>query len=258
MLTTTLRLLGEVQRLYGNGKCMSRLEQIKSYIKAKCPVCVSVIKQNLESRYNWKPIASVFSDIYYNRGFGSQGSFSGSGSDLSQTSVIRQEIPILLKGIYAKSLLDAPCGDFHWMKETKLDIDRYIGGDIVPDLIAQNQQKYSCETREFITLDIAKDNLPQVDIILCRDCLVHFSFKDITSTIKNFKKSKSKYLLTTTFTGLSRNSNIFTGQWRPINLQLPPFNFPEPIKLINEKCTEAGGKYSDKSLGLWKFDDVSL
>lgn len=239
---------------------MSRLEQIKSYIKAKCPVCVLVIEQIIGLRYKWKPITSVFSEIYYNKGFGGQDSVSGPGSDLTQTSVIRQEIPILIKEINAKSLLDAPCGDFHWMKETKLDIDRYIGGDIVPDLIAQNQQKYSCETMEFIVLDITKtkDDLPQVDIILCRDCLVHLSFKDITSAIRNFKKSKSKYLVTTTFTGLSKNRDIITGQWRPINLQLPPFNFPEPIKLINEKCTEAGGKYSDKSLGLWKFDDVSL
>ena len=237
---------------------MSRIEQIKSYIKAKCPICVLVKKYIIGLRYKKKPIASVFTKFYYNNSFGGQDSISGPGSNLIQTSVIRQEIPTLLKEINAKSLLDAPCGDFHWMKEIKQNLEKYIGIDIVPELITRNQINYNCETREFITLDITKDNLPKVDIILCRDCLVHFSFKDIISTISNFKKSKSKYLITTTFTGLQKNRNIITGQWRPINLQISPFNLLEPIKIIDEKYTGECGKFSDKSLGLWKLDDISL
>lgn len=39
-------------------------------------------------------------------------------------------------------------------------------------------------------------------------------------------------------------------------MQLQPFNFPAPIRIINEKCTEAGGQYSDESLGLWELDEV--
>jgi hypothetical protein len=41
-----------------------------------------------------------------------------------------------------------------------------------------------------------------------------------------------------------------------LNLQLPPFNFPAPLRLIEENCTEDGGKYADKSLGLWRLSDL--
>ena len=206
--------------------------------------------------YKFKSSKSIFSEIYHNNSWNAQNSVSGPGSELPVTSVIIEEIPFIIKETNAKILLDAPCGDFHWMKETKLDLDKYIGVDIVPEIIANNQQKYSNETRTFINLDIIKDRLPQADMILCRDCLVHLSFKDVFTTIKNFKESNSKYLLTTTFPELRENRNIDTGLWRPINLQIKPFSFPNPIKLINEKFSE-NGKYTDKSLGLWKLEDIS-
>jgi hypothetical protein len=48
------------------------------------------------------------------------------------------------------------------------------------------------------------------------------------------------------------------GKWRPLNMQLPPFNFPNPICIINEKCTEGEGEFKDKSLGLWRLKDIIL
>ena len=46
--------------------------------------------------------------------------------------------------------------------------------------------------------------------------------------------------------------------WRPLNLELSPFDFPKPLKIINEKCTEYNGIYADKSLGLWLLDDIKI
>jgi hypothetical protein len=48
-------------------------------------------------------------------------------------------------------------------------------------------------------------------------------------------------------------ADIRTGGWRTLNFQLPPFNFPPPLHLLNENCTEAGGKFFDKSLGSGVF-----
>ena len=39
-----------------------------------------------------------------------------------------------------------------------------------------------------------------------------------------------------------------TGEWRALDMRLPPFNFGEPLELINEK---EGGEFSHKSMGLW-------
>jgi hypothetical protein len=104
-------------------------------------------------------------------------------------------------------------------------------------------------------LDITSDELSQADLILCRDCLVHFSFENIRKALNRIKNSGATYLLATTFTGPRTNQDIQTGCWRKVNLQAPPFNFPEPIELINEKCTE-GSAYADKSLGLWRVADI--
>jgi Methyltransferase domain len=210
---------------------------------------VSIIHARLlEIGYRFKSREAVFSEIYYANAFGGTESISGPGSSLEQTEAIRQEIPKIIEELNVKSLLDAACGDFHWMKEMNLHIDKYIGVDIVPDLIESNREKYSSDGKEFVILDIVKSCLPSVDLILCRDCLIHLSFKDIFSTVENFCRSNSKYLFTTTFIKQLNNVDIKTGRVRPINLSLPPLNFREPLRIINEQCTEQNRKYSDKCL----------
>lgn len=182
-------------------------------------------------------------------------SLSGPGSSLVQTDEIRRELPLLLEELNVRSLLDAPCGDFNWMQHVALDLDQYIGIDVVAELVDQNQRKFGCSNRAFLNLDITCDDLPRVDLIFCRDCLVHFSYEDVFRAIRRFKKSGSKYLLTTTFPRPQANAQITTGDWRPLNLQLYPFNFPLPLKIVNEKCTEecstCGNRFANKSMALW-------
>jgi len=235
---------------------MLKLKRIKAFIKLRCPTCFQVYCAIRQWRFNY--MESIFSEIYHALLKEGAETVSGPGSTLLQTGVIRAELPILMDEINAESLLDVPCGDLHWMKHTKLNIKRYIGVDIVPELIEQNKQKFGNDTRKFFKLDISKDDLPQMDIILCRDLLPRLTFRDIFRVIRNFKKTESQYLLTTTHTEVKTNWNIITGSWRPINLQLPPFNFPRPIKLINERNTEEDGKYSSKSLALWRLEDITI
>lgn len=207
--------------------------------------------------FRGKTRKEVFNDIYYRNRWGDRESISGRGSNLRQTLVIIKKIPVLLDKFHVTTMLDAPCGDFNWLKEAQLNLERYIGCDIVADLITDNQRRYGNEVRDFINLDLATDVLPQVDLIFCRDCLVHLSFKDALAVIKNFKKSNSKYLLTTTYPGILKNPDIVTGDWRAIDLQLPPYNFPDMLEIIDEETTERQD-YKQKSLGLWKLSDIEL
>ncbi len=199
----------------------------------------------------------IFTNVYKNNLWRSKESVSGTGSSYEQTKAIIKEIPRLIELFQIKTMLDAPCGDFNWMKNVKLNIDQYIGADIVSELIKLNNQKYSNLKRGFLNLDIIVDPLPEVDLILCRDCFVHLSFDDVRKALNNLKRSGSKYLLTTTFTNPRHNIDSRTGyEWRPLNLQLAPFHFPKPIYIINENCTEEGMLYSDKSLALWKLNTL--
>ncbi|HEX7999176.1 MAG TPA: hypothetical protein VF528_12370 [Pyrinomonadaceae bacterium] len=202
-------------------------------------------------RHRFRNPQSVFIQAYERNIWNSNESVSGTGSTIEQTEKLREALPKLLVELHVTRMLDAPCGDYHWMSQTRLPLERYVGADIVPQLIQQNIEKYGSEGRQFIVRNIIEDELPLVDLILCRDLFIHLRFKDIFRAIENFKKSGSKYLLTTTFPTRTNKDLEFTGGFRPVNLQAAPFNFPLPLKLINEDCTEMEGLYSDKSLGLW-------
>ena len=96
----------------------------------------------------------------------------------------------------------------------------------------------------------------QPDLLLCRDALVHFSFADIHRALANLKRSAIPYVLATTFPTTDVNDDITTGDWQPLNLEALPIRFPPPLRLINEGCTEGAGRFSDKSLGLWRVADL--
>ncbi len=89
-------------------------------------------------------------------------------------------------------------------------------------------------------------------MIFCRDCFVHLSYADIAKATNNIKRSGSRYLLTTTF-GRKSNHDIITGDWRPINLCAPPFNWPAPVEIIYE---DESGDNHDKAMGLWRISDL--
>jgi hypothetical protein len=91
---------------------------------------------------------------------------------------------------------------------------------------------------------------------------VHLNTREIRRALRNIKASGAIYLLTTTFTNNRDYKNLpfFTRGvgWRPINFQLDPFNFPQPINIINEECTEGEFKFQDKSLALWKLCELNI
>ena len=198
----------------------------------------------------------IFTNKFRYNLWGGSKSRSGPGSDLDSTDIIRKEIPHILKKYEVKRLLDLPCGDFHWIKEIELPIEQYIGGDIVREIVLDNKRKYESEKITFRQIDIVKDPLPDADMIIVRDCFIHFSFKLIQQSLKNIRSSRIKYLLTTIFVGQTFNDDIKTGQWRPLNLFLPPFNFPDPLELINEQPVDINLEFKGKSLGLWKIDEL--
>lgn len=202
-------------------------------------------------------MTDIFQNIFKNNSWGGRNSVSGRGSDLDQTEHIVRKIPVLLKNMGISTILDIPCGDFNWMQNIDLSGIKYIGADIVEEIIKNDKKKYGKDNISFQCMNLVEDRLPQVDLILIRDCFVHMSYEDIFKSLNNVCNSMSKYLLTTSFTDRQNNKDITTGEWRPLNLQITPFSLPKPIRIINEKCTQGKLSYTDKSLGLWKISDIA-
>jgi SAM-dependent methyltransferase len=224
----------------------------KSLLKSALPALAPLSRwmSSAESDLTMPSLRKIFSEIYLNNSWANDESVSGRGSTLARTEAIRTQLSGLLESIGAKSLLDAACGDFNWMRHTSLTGVAYLGVDIVPELIANHQRMYEDKATRFAVLDITHDELPQVDAILCRDCLIHLSFEHGLRALDNFKRSGSRFLLATTHTGVTENSDIESGAWRNVNLQLPPYNLPEPLSTITEDH-ELG-----KALGLWSLNSV--
>jgi len=211
---------------------------------------------NLAKKGNDINVHEKFKFIYESNFWAGGLSVSGEGSDDIQTLQIRKYLPTLIEQYNIRTMLDLPCGDFNWMKDVDLKLDQYIGGDIVEEIIRLNNLKYSNPLRQFLKLNIIDDKLPKTDLLFCRDCLVHLAYKDIHKSIENIKRCGIKYLMATTFTECEENKDITTGDWRIINLEKSPFNFPQPLFILNENCTEGGGTYKDKSLGLWEVSEL--
>lgn len=223
----------------------------------------------LDVRIDWQRIANafgrsmrgrmldVFGRIHRENLWQSPETFSGLGSTLEWTAPFRDELQMTIRTLGARTLLDAPCGDLNWMRTVDLGPVRYVGADIVPELVMANRRKYGAG-RRFLCLDLTRDRLPRADVILCRDCLVHLSLAEIDAALRNFGRSGATWLITTTFVDRTANTDIETGDWRPINLQLPPFDFPAPLQTIDERSTGLGGTQRDKRLGIWRLSDITV
>lgn len=198
----------------------------------------------------------IFLAIYRDNLWGNAESRSGPGSTLARAADFLPDLIALLRRLDTRVLLDAPCGDFNWATAVADAVERYIGLDVVGEIVARNQRLAYGPNRIFVHGDLANDPLPAADVVLCRDCLVHFSFEDIWRALRNFKQSGSRYLVTTTFVEHDENSDVPTGGWRPVNLERPPFLFPSPEALVDERCLHSGGTARDKRLGLWALDAV--
>jgi len=182
-----------------------------------------------------------FADIYKkwkstgtNRWFSSE-SASGKGSELQNTVLLRSNIQNFCKRYEIKSIVDCPCGDFNVMKELDYSGINYIGLDVVPELIKDNQERYEQENITFKVLDLTEKETPQADLVIVKDLLLHLSINNAHNCIKNVIKSGSKYLLINHSPYIPKNENkkrraIYGNE--QYNLLINPFNLTKPMCLM--------------------------
>src|SRR5215213_7217828 len=110
----------------------------------------------------------IFTGIFKSNSWLGKSSVSGSGSDPDQTQTVEAELPKLFQQFNISTLLDIPCGDFSWMSRVDLSELKYVGADIVRELIASNLARYGSDSISFTCTNMMTDRLPRVDLILCR------------------------------------------------------------------------------------------
>ena len=196
--------------------------------------------KNKKNIFSYDSNKKKFELIYKSNFWSSKESVSGLGSEYKNTINLRNEMIKLIKNYKIESILDAPCGDFNWINSLINKNLKYIGGDIVSNLIDQNNKIYKNENIIFIPLDITSENLPNSNLMICRDCLIHLSFDNIKLFFENFRNSNINYLLLTSYklkdsSKVIKNIDITDGEFREIDLSVYPFNLPEPLFKILDK-----------------------
>ena len=200
------------------------------------------------------PRSNIFVKIYLEDHWGCSESKSGHGSTLYNTMVLRRQLPRILKRLSVEVFLDAPCGDFNWMRHVPLPSNiTYIGGDIVAPLIEQLGRDYGEAARQFMVFDIVSNQPPAADLWLCRDVLFHLPLADGVRVLANAASSGVKYFASTTYGFAQSNSEIQTGGFRYINLRKPPFSLPKPLFQTDDFLAPA----TPRSMAFWSHDQLA-
>ncbi len=192
---------------------------------------------------------NIFTHIWRNNIWQSPESRSGPGSTVARTVDFRAALEAFLHGVNAKSIYDAPCGDFVWMQHVTLpEGASYIGADVVPEMIADLQHRYGHARRQFVVADIVLDPPPSVDVWLCRECLFHLPLAGGVAAIERWRASQTPYFLATTTPSVTTNSDIAPGGWRPLNMEIAPFNLGPAVFHL----PDAAPADPQKAVGIWR------
>ena len=193
----------------------------------------------------------VFTNIFHKNWWNNPESRSGWGAEMKRTEAIRAQLPEFVRQHAIGSLLDAPCGDFHWMRHVAWPPGfTYVGGDIVHDLIVENRRKYPGVA--FTEIDVLNDRLPAVDGWLARDLMIHFPDAAVWRALAQFRASTIGYLLATTYPNARKNTDIKFGQVRHLNLCAAPFSLPPPFAVLREDDDPDTGRV----IGVWRRSDI--
>lgn len=182
---------------------------------------------------------------------------SGEGSTMERTAGIREGLPKLIQEFQIKSMIDAPCGDYYWMKHVDLPLESYLGLDLVPAIVEKNNQQFAKPPRiQFQVGDLIAGPIPKADLIMIRDCFIHLSLGHIKSVLKNVKDAGITWLLASQSPQQTYNRDIPSGPGcRDINLKLAPFHLPEPRYIIRETNQP---ELTEAQMALWHRDDLAF
>jgi hypothetical protein len=206
---------------------------------------------------------TTFQRIYRHQMWGTDGSqfFSGVGSRGPVAAVyVDTMVPIIAAHLSEPNsnatIVDLGCGDF-WVGARLLEqlpSAKYIGCDVVPELVENNRKTFASNRIQFRLLDIVSEDLPMGDICLVRQIFQHLSNQEIACTLQKLQKYRHVYV--TEGQPIMREGemnpdkptnedvrfNWRTGCGRGVELDQPPYNLdvdeicrveaPAPIHIV--------------------------
>lgn len=170
---------------------------------------------------------------------------SGTGSTTGATSHVRQFLEAFIRTRNIQSIVDVPCGDLWWMKNTNIHGASYTGLDLIPEVVEKAQAivPSTWEASAFNTLDIVTETPPTADLIICRDLFPYITTGETLQALQNLLAAKPSFLALSSW-GADHNGELKPRAsgwgWRAVNLTLSPYlDLGEPLA----SCWEQGKKW---------------
>lgn len=190
----------------------------------------------------------VFRDVYEEGLWGRHGEskyFSGVGSLGTAArayvgSMADAVATLARKADREITVVDLGCGDFRVGSELLKNLPpvRYLGCDIVPGLVEENQRTFGSDRVTFRCLDIVSEKLPAGDVYLVRQVLQHLSNSDIKAVVAKLRVCPDVFITEAQPeilegpvnpdkpVGAGVRFNWRLGRGRGVELACPPFNVP--------------------------------
>lgn len=153
---------------------------------------------------------------------------SGVGSAPEATQRYREVLRRVLDELHITSVVDLGCGDWQCSGLVDWSGVSYVGVDIVPEVIRNNELAHGADNIRFVCLDAVRGHLPGADLLIAKDVLQHWRNRDIRRFLGNGLRGYRYALLTNDISSVhwqdAVNADIETGAWRTLDLTQPPFN----------------------------------
>jgi SAM-dependent methyltransferase len=150
---------------------------------------------------------------------------SGEGSLLQHTRGYMAFLQGFLAKRGVKTVVEMGCGDWQFSKFIDWAGADYAGYDVVPSVVKSNQDAYA---KAGVTFQLYSGNpgeLPSADLLIVKDVLQHLNDRAVIALLSQLPRFKFA-LLTNCIQprGTTINRDIEDGDFRYIDLRLPPFN----------------------------------
>jgi len=147
---------------------------------------------------------------------------SGEGSKPEIAQPYMEFLQNFLREKNIQSVVDVGCGDWQFSQLIEWGNVKYLGLDVVPEVIEENQRQFGSEDISFQVFDATREALPPADLLLIKDVLQHWPNAAIQNFLPNLKKYR--YALITNDADERTNVDISFGEHRAVDITLPPFN----------------------------------
>lgn len=152
---------------------------------------------------------------------------SGPGSLPSVNRPYVRFLHSFLRHNQIRTVVDLGCGDWQFSRGIDWGEARYLGLDVVPQVLEKNRRRYGRGAVEFDVSPADARDVPAADLLLVKDVFQHICNEKVAAYVREFPRFK--YVLVTNCIQKSRhlmNTDIADGGFRPVDLRLPPFSMP--------------------------------